>query len=382
MPNFGDKIKDTLAFKSFAGELPTTSTINHIPLNQICVRYQNKYINNIDKHNSLKNSIKANGLIEPIIVIEIDSYLTKNDNDEENEYLRKRKEKGCEYFISSGHRRFKAYASVAMGKDYYTDADLEELYTDAFDEKYNEWKNRPIDLNNIFSEEETSWFEIPAKIISDENEDAVYNDSNTTQREITAFEIIDNSMDEMKNNGTWEQLIEKIKSERVNSMTDRAVRDNVKNLIANGILEEPNSKKIEELRAVLLNVDAKYIPGLDGPLNKEIAAYIMERKQRNVSASSVNYTRKIIEKFSKDMIQTIYDGHMSFREAKELLSTYDTIDEESVIKKIREGTFTPEKSGPKYNKIKYSERQLIDFIYDIKNGKRTAEEVIALIEQN
>ena len=212
-------------------------------LNNICLDeidpspYYPFNIKDDEEMNDLIKSIEMYGMLTPGVV---------------------RQKEGGRFELVSGHRRFKAYASVAMGKDYYTDADLEELYTDAFDEKYNEWKNRPIDLNNIFSEEETSWFEIPAKIISDENEDAVYNDSNTTQREITAFEIIDNSMDEMKNNGTWEQLIEKIKSERVNSMTDRAVRDNVKNLIANGILEEPSSKKIEELRAVLLNVDAKY----------------------------------------------------------------------------------------------------------------------------
>ncbi len=381
MPNFGDKIKDTLAFKSFAGEMPTTSTINHIPLNQICVRFQNKYINNIDKHTALKNSIKANGLIEPIIVIEIKSYLDSELAEDEKEYLCSMANKGCKYFISSGHRRFKAYASIAMDKDYYTDSDLDELYTNLFEEKYKDWKERPLDLNNLYQDNETSWFEIPAKIISDENEGAIYNDSNTTQREITAFEIIDNAIDEMVNNGTWEKMVMRVKIARIESMTDRAVRDNIKNLVSNSIIAEPLSKKIGDLRNILCGVDSEYIPGMDGPINKEIVEYIRDNKQREVSESSVNYTRKILSKFSKEMVKTIYDGHLNFKQAKAILPIYDDLDINEAIKEIREGKFSLNQAKPKYNKIKFTERQLIDFIYDIKNGKITAEEVIKMLEQ-
>ena len=66
MPNFGDMVKETLAFKSIKGEGDITGSIYYKGLNKICVRFQNKYINNIDKHRSLKESIRANGLIEPI----------------------------------------------------------------------------------------------------------------------------------------------------------------------------------------------------------------------------------------------------------------------------------------------------------------------------
>ena len=71
MSNFGDKVRGTLAFQAMAGELETTTAITHIPINKICCRFQNKYINNIDKHKSLKESIRSNGLIEPIIVMDI-----------------------------------------------------------------------------------------------------------------------------------------------------------------------------------------------------------------------------------------------------------------------------------------------------------------------
>ena len=66
------------------------------------------------------------------------------------------------------------------------------------------------------------------KIVDFGNEVAIYNDSNTTQREITAFEIIDNAMDELKANGEMEEIIERVKQTRINSMTERAIKDNLK----------------------------------------------------------------------------------------------------------------------------------------------------------
>ena len=107
MSGFGEIVKETLAFKSIKGEGEITSNIFYKPLNQICVRFQNKYINNIDKHKALKESIRANGLIEPIVIVDIDEYINTCDNEQEKEYLSLMKEKGCLYFISSGHRRFK-----------------------------------------------------------------------------------------------------------------------------------------------------------------------------------------------------------------------------------------------------------------------------------
>ena len=59
MSGFGEIVKETLAFKSIKGEGEITSNIFYKPLNQICVRFQNKYINNIDKHKALKESIRA-----------------------------------------------------------------------------------------------------------------------------------------------------------------------------------------------------------------------------------------------------------------------------------------------------------------------------------
>ena len=318
MPGFGDIVKETLAFKAFAGELPTTSTINHIPLNEICVIYKNKYINNIDKHQSLKESIRLNGLIEPIIVIEIDAYISTNEVEAgEVGYLETMKDKGCKYFISSGHRRFKAYASIAMGEDLYTDDDLNVLYSNEFVEKYTEKKNAPTNIEDLFDfDDELKWFEIPCKVAEISNEDAIYNDSNTTQREITSFEIIDNAIDEMKKNGKWDETIERIKKDRIISMTDRALRDNIKSLVSAGVITTEVPKKKEQQRELLFGVDSKYIPGIDSPLNEAIAKYIYENKQRKVSVASVNNTRKMLNIFSEPLVKCIYDGLISARDAQ------------------------------------------------------------------
>lgn len=241
MPNFGDMVKETLAFKSIKGEGDITGSIYYKGLNKICVRFQNKYINNIDKHRSLKESIRANGLIEPIVVVEIDEYLPSSDNEEERLYLKEMQRKGCEYFISSGHRRFKAYASLCLSRDIYTDEDLDVLYSEEFAKILREKESEVINVNNLF-DDTPDWTTIPCKIVSLENESAIYNDSNTTQREITAFEIVDNAIDEMKQNGTWMSMVEFVKCNRVDSMTDRAVKDNIKKLKQTGMRIECGDK--------------------------------------------------------------------------------------------------------------------------------------------
>jgi hypothetical protein len=381
MSNFGEKVRGTLAFQTMAGEVDTTSTITHIPLNRICCRYQNKYINNIDKHKALRESIRVNGLIEPIIVLEIDEYLKNDVTEGEINYLNSKKAKGCKYFISSGHRRFKAYASLAVGRDLYSDEDLDCLYTEGFSSKYSQWKNKFSSIDALMSDsEEDSWFEIPAKIIEYGNETAIYNDSNTTQREITSFEIIDNTIDELKKDGTWNDIIQNVKTTRVDSMSDRAVRDNIKLLVAKGIIGDSGTTKIEELRTVLKGMDIGYIPGTENILNKDLAEIITSRKQRDISVTSVKVTRQIIEKFSPEMIKCIYDGKLSFRSAKELLPVYDELDIGEAVEQINAGKFEVEKAK-KRKKIRFTERQLIDLIYDIKNGNKTVDEVIALINQ-
>ena len=381
MSDFGSKVRGTLAFQTMSGEVETTSTITHIAICNICCRYQNKYINNIDKHKSLKDSIRVNGLIEPIIVLEIDSYLQEKRDPGEVSYLEGMKALGCKYFISSGHRRFKAFASLAAERDIYSDEDVEYLYTEEFHEKYEKWKNRTKSIEALMSgEDDEAWFEIPSKIISYGNEVAIYNDSNTTQREITSFEIIDNAIDELKKDGKWDEIVENVKIKRIESMSDRAVRDNIKLLVQKGIIDDPGTTKIEELRNALEQVDIAYIPGTENILNKDLAEIISNKKQRDISVASVKVTRQITEKFSPKMIKCIYDGKLSFRNAKELLPVYDELDVDEAVWQIQNDSFEIDKAKRK-RKIKFTERQLIDLIYDIKNGNKTVDEVIRLINQ-
>ena len=235
---------------------------------------------------------------------------------------------------------------------------------------------------NFEEEDEGQWFEIPSKVVDFENEDAIYNDSNTTQREITAFEIIDNAIDEMKKNGVWEETVEKIKIDRINSMTDRALRDNVKNLVSDGVLNVDTSKHKAVQKELLYKVDSKYIPGIDGPLNEAIAKYVFENKQRKVSVASVNNTRKMLSMFSEPLIKCIYDGQISARDAQGLMSVYDSIDVGKVVEDIRGGNFDISSlKKERRTKVRYSERQILDLLYDIKNGSKTVDEVINLIEQ-
>ena len=381
MSNFGDKVKGTLAFQAMAGELETTTAITHIPINKICCRFQNKYINNIDKHKSLKESIRSNGLIEPIIVMEIDEYIRKDIDNGELEYLKSMKEKGCKYFISSGHRRFKAFASLAADRDIYSDEDVEYLYSEEFAQKYSAWKNRARSIESLMNgEQEDAWFEIPSKIVDFGNEVAIYNDSNTTQREITAFEIIDNAMDELKANGEMDEIIERVKQTRINSMTERAIKDNLKLLVAKGVINELTSTRLDTMKEILKSQDMEYIPGTENLLNKELAEVISQKKQREISVSSVKVTRQITEKFAPKLIKCIYDGKLSFRNAKELLPLYEELDLDKTVEEINNGSFEIEKMK-KRKKIKFTERQLIDLIYDIKAGKKTVDEVIELINQ-
>ena len=71
---------------------------------------------------------------------------------------------------------------------------------------------------------------------------------------------------------------------------------------------------------------------------------------------------------------------MSFRNAKELLPLYEELDLDKTVEEINNGSFEIEKMKRR-KKIKFTERQLIDLIYDIKAGKKTVDEVIELINQ-
>ena len=390
MATFGKLASKNAAIMSLAGDSETTKPIKLLPVDEICPRFENKYLANEDKSKSLKESIKNVGLIEPINVVQISEYISYiesksiKERDEEVKYLEQMEREGVKYFVSTGHRRFKAYVSILLGKDVITDSDWENNYEE-IKIKCEDIKKKSLQtlLTGESLDVEDKWITIPSIIINGfEKEKALYNDSNTTQRELTGFEIIVNSIDEIKRSGEWDNIVEKVIEERVSEMTDRKVREKINNLIKANLIENPTDSTISNLRKTLLSVPSKYIQGTDSKLNELIVNYIKENKQRNVSVSNVNYTRKILDRFDKDMIQYIFDGLLSFKDAKVILSKYDEVDIDSIKKEIRNKNFKVEKIESSQKTIKYTSRQLIDLIYDIRNGKKTVEEVIKLIEKN
>ena len=92
---------------------------DNIALDKICFRAINKYINSQDEAKSILNSIKKEGLIEPITVNEISSFLECDDVNllptKEREYYLEKQKEGFEYFITTGHRRFRAVCCLAIG---------------------------------------------------------------------------------------------------------------------------------------------------------------------------------------------------------------------------------------------------------------------------
>ena len=73
---------------------------------------------------------------------------------------------------------------------------------------------------------------------------------------------------------------------------------------------------------------------------------------------------------------------MSFREAQKILDNYSEIDENEIIQRIDKGTFDIKEIEQSKRRIRFSERQLIEYLYDIKNGQMTVDEVIKIIEDN
>lgn len=397
--NFGGKALGSVAFDSLNDPIES-SEVSHIYVSDICPRFENKYIGNIDKAKSLRESIKKAGLIEPINVVNIEAYLKNRFNDSselndkqaaEKKYLEEMSEMGAKYFISSGHRRFKAYISNTLDKDIYTDSEWLEAYS-GLKKTCDDLKAGAIYSGSLKKKgvakvevENEELYKIPCIVESKnfDKETLFYNDSNTTQRELTGFEIIVNTIDEMKSTGYWDEKIKELTSKRVDDMTDRKVKERVNDLIKRGVINKNSvTLSVDELREVLKGLDYEHIPGIEKNINQMVVEYVAENKQRKVSASNVNYTRKITETFSDKMLEAVYSGRLSYRDATSLLPVYDELDIDETLKKINEGTFVIKGVVKKQTSVKFTSRQLVDLIYDIRNGSKTVDEVISLIEKN
>lgn len=348
-----------------------------LPLNEICLRAVNKYINNYDEARSLKESIEKDGLIEPITVNEISVFLKSKDIDDlpkdEKEYYENRLNQGFKYFVTTGHRRFRAYCSLALGKDVHTDEEVENFYN-AFSEvlensRKAEQEGRFADINKYCS--------IKCFIAKDNvaQENARYNRSNLDQRRIQDFEIVDNIIDEMTSNGKLYALLEENKIAKIKSMSDRAVKDTL-----NRIAPEKTYTTIDEARSTLLELDASLFPGYQSTCNQVISDYIQETKSKKISASSIKQARRVLTTLDRDYIKLIYEGYLPYKTSIDLLTIYDKIDKDEIYKQIKDGTFDIKKEKDKYIEkqpkiVSISNSELIEDIVAVKKGKKTIDEV-------
>ena len=374
-----------LAKKAMSGEGSRKSVVPGIPLSEICVRYKNKYIIGYEDSTSIKESIEKDGLIEPITINEIEAYLNSKDIDllanEARQYYNERLERGFRYFITTGHRRFYAYCSLAVDRDIHSAEDLDDRFYDEIKEiiKKNDAAAEEGDYAGM-----NKYASIKAFIVRDsvEEERERYNVANLDQRITKDFEIVDNMIDEMKEKGIYDQAIDENKTLRIGKMTDRAVMDNLKKL---GIATS-GIKTAEEAKEKLMNADPSDLPGYQSDLNTSISKYIYDTRRKKIAVTSVNRSRKILETLDRRLIEFIYSGRLEYKNAIDMLSYYNKLskaDINDICKQIKSGEFNPSATKAKYSdkeekrKIPLSGkdwelmvRQMIDGSLSIEEAKK------------
>ena len=339
-------------------------TSRELSINLICPRFENSYIVDPSKSESLRKSIKENGLIQPINVIDIFDYMEANgygpnpsgcdntdeyldrcikfrnglseeeqerlNNSEEYIDLMENLEKHIHYIISSGHRRFYAYVSLLLGRPI---------------NNRTEWKEAYPEIRKV-ARSDSEWKKIPVIMIdSTDKEYAVYNDSNTTQRELTSFEIVVNTIDEMKKNGEWEKICKDTVSEVVDGLSDKAVYNLVQKLKKTDQYREELAEAENgniEIKTVLKKLPVECVPKTEVVLNKKIADYIYENKQRTVNDKTVKSARRICDGLDRRFMQLIFDGVVSTKDARTLVTAIQPLSDEEkddLIKQIRSGKY-------------------------------------------
>lgn len=306
----------------------TKRDIEEIPLNEICERYKNRFIINPKKNRELRESINNIGLREPLNVVKISNYIPR-DNEEED-YLETMSSYGCKYFVSSGHRRYRALVSNAIEKDINKRSDLIDFYN-----LIDELKKEGKDPYSVLSEDTTTdnkWF---AKCIvvdsfrDEEKERRSYADTNTTGRAgSTTFELVGLAIDNL--------VIEK-------------------NL---GIYDTTGSEVVDYIKATY-------------------SVAVPLKTARNMLA--------IFRNGDSNFYEVIYEGKLSIRNAVVLAPIYKSMTEEekeAVISEIWEGSFKINNYIEKEEKSKayYTKEQVKDILQKIKAGWTTVDEEIEKIK--
>ncbi len=332
MPRFGDLVARSEGFKGLSNETTASKDYVLIPINQICCRYENMYVDKQDAVESLKNSIKNLGLIEPIIVIEIAEYInrTKEIRKQELDYLTQMEEKGCKYFISSGHRRFKAFISLALNRDMYPGNQMDHLYSEETRSAIEKYYDDRAGGFPDGVQPEYRYYEIPCKVEKKliENEDSFYNQSNTTQRELTNYEVIINTIYQLDRNGMMTQYEEETKKEIIDKLNSRMLSMWLNDYVKDGCLDKKEANAAssdEEKRELLMSLPFSRIKKTKAVLYNKISDQIFHDSGRKISVARITETTTMLDQLKKlsdamnfDIMSLVYAGEMNFAEAIEL----------------------------------------------------------------
>lgn len=445
-------------------------------INRICCRYANKYVDKQGKARKLKRSIENLGLIEPIIVLEIDKYLgirgllekikdkykeeckdefseekfnsylneylegmTKNENaflsslkklgyEYKNEgevlYLLKMKLKGCKYFISSGHRRFKAYVSLALGTNVYLSKRLDMLYTEETAKKIKDYLVA-VSLQSNVVDSNGKYYKIPCKIVDNllvKEERSFYNESNTTQRELTDIEVAINALDTLEENGLLDQFKRNAVKESFENRTLRKLKEKYNDLVKSNIIQKTDVEDDKLCQFLIDNCPYEEVGKTKDLLSKRIVEYLAEEEGKEMSAQVVKDAMDIVELFesneymSLDVMSYFLSGLIQAKSLIKLLRAINKAikeDKAGIIKKdienmlrnvddmlkeaeeeektsieeqakieediikftIKEiNTISGKNSSKNDNKIAFTVNELTDMIFDIEAGRLTAKE--------
>lgn len=118
-----------------------------IPLTEICPRFvHKKYVK--EEIQGLIQSIRKLNVLQPILIMNIESYIKQPClSDDKLTYLKKEKNNGRKFFISSGYKRYLALLSLSIGSTVTDDDEVSDAIRFIIDNNLLN-KNREYLINN------------------------------------------------------------------------------------------------------------------------------------------------------------------------------------------------------------------------------------------
>lgn len=309
----------------------------NLPIKLICPRFKNHYIFNKKEVDALIKSIREEGLWNPLIVINIEDYLNKEVNpdiskEERDYYEYMQNVYGCEYFISSGHKRFRAILSNLMNT--YVDSDKKII------DFYEKVKSGEI---KIGLNDKRYFVDCIVGNPYSMAEDNISKGTNGLSRTLTAFEHVVNAVDSMaKEKGLTEDQVDVITASQI---------------------QEHISKKFG------IDIELKTIKNNWG------------------------YARKIKD---KDILELIYKGQINVGQMKILTPIYDKVVSAKEVKSalikdakaghldmnaIKEKVKPSKKKAGRTATVKISKAEVLDILNQIKMKTIKVDDAIKMIER-